>query len=390
MSHELRDRCAIVGIGNTAYTRGSDRSVTELHLEASLLALNDAGLRPSDVDGIVPSSVAERVVEDFTRNLGIKDLGFSSTPHAGGSSYVMGIQEACMAVHAGVAECVLLPAGRLGYSSMQRASRVAEHPNPALTDMVEFEFPLGNVGPAMWFAQQARRHMHLYGTTSEQLGRMAVTIRRHANLNPQALMYARTLTLEDHQASRMIVDPFRLFDCSLETDGAGAIVVTSADRAKDLRQPPVLITGVGSAYGYPGTSVTQAEEPSELRGIGHAGRRAFAMAGMGPQDIDVVAVHEGFSFFVIACLEALGFCSVGEGGPLVASEDIALGGRLPLNTHGGALSEAHVSGANHVIEIVRQLRRSVEQPRQVEGCQIGLVANEGNFDNGAVVILKKP
>ena len=195
---------------------------------------------------------------------------------------------------------------------MQRASHVAEHPNPALTDMVEFEFPLGNVGPAMWFAQQARRHMHLYGTTSEQLGRMAVTIRGHANLNPQALMYARTLTLEDHQASRIIADPFRLFDCSLETDG-GARSWSPAPIEPNFRQPPVLITGVGSAYGYPGTSVTQAEEPSELRGIGHAGRRAFAMAGMGPQDIDVVAVHEGFSFFVIACLEALGFCSVGEG-----------------------------------------------------------------------------
>ncbi len=386
----MRDVCAVVGVGNTAYTRGTERSVVELHLEASLRALADAGLEARHVDGIVPSSVADRVAEDFIKNLGIRNLGFSSTPHAGGSSYVMGIQEACMAIHAGVASCVLLPAGRLGYSSTQRASRVSENPNPAMTDMIEFEFPMGNLGPAMWFAQQARRHMHLYGTTSEQLGRMAVTIRRHANLNPQALMYDKTLTLEDHQASRMIVDPFRLFDCSLETDGAGAIVITSAERAKDLRQPPVLISGVGTAFGYPGTSTTQSEELSELPGIREAGRKAFAMAAATTADIDVVAVHEGFSFFVIACLEALGFCPVGEGGPFVASDEIALGGGLPLNTHGGALSEAHVSGANHVIEIVRQLRGTVEPARQVQECGTGLVANEGNFGNGAVVILRRP
>jgi acetyl-CoA acetyltransferase len=386
----MRDVCAVVGIGNTSYTRGTDRSVVELHLEASLRALDDAGLNAGDVDGVIPSSVADRVAEDFMSNLGLRNLGFSSTPHAGGSSYLMGIQEACMAIHAGIATCVLLPAGRLGYSSTQRASRVSENPNPAMTDMIEFEFPMGNLGPAMWFAQQARRHMHLYGTTSEQLGRMAVTIRRHANLNPQALMFNKTLTLEDHQASRIIVDPFHLFDCSLETDGAGAVVITSADRARELRQLPVLISGVGTAFGYPGTSTTQSDELSELPGIGAAGRKAFAMAGATPADIDVAAIHEGFSFFVIACLEALGFCPVGEGGPFVASGEIALSGSLPINTHGGALSEAHVSGANHVIEVVRQLRRSVEPARQVQGCEMGMVVNEGNFGNGAVAILRRP
>jgi acetyl-CoA acetyltransferase len=386
----MRDACAVVGIGNTAYTRGTERSVVELHLEASLRALADAGLEARHVDGIVPSSVAGRIAEDFIKNLGIRNLGFSSTPQGGGSSFVMGIQDACMAIHAGVASCVLLPAGRLGYSSTQRVSRLSENPNPAMTDMIEFEFPMGNLGPAMWFAQQARRHMHLYGTTSEQLGRLAVTIRRHANLNPQALMYDKTLTLEDHQASRMIVDPFHLFDCSLETDGAGAVVITTAEMARDLRQPPILISGVGTAFGYPGTSSTQTEELSELPGIREAGRRAFAMAAATTADIDVVAVHEGFSFFVIACLEALGFCPVGDGGPFVASDEIGLGGSLPLNTHGGALSEAHVSGANHVIEIVRQLRGTVEPARQVRECESGLVANEGNFGNGAVVILRRP
>lgn len=385
----LRDTCAIAGVGNTRYARGTDRSVIDLHLEASLRALEDAGLTPRDVDGVVPSSAAQRIVEDFTRNLGLRRLSYSVTPHGGGSSFGMAVQDACAAVHAGVASCVLVPAGRLGYSSGQRVSRQADKPEAVMADVTEFEYPVGNFGPAQWFAQMACRHMARYGTTSEQLGRLAVTVRRHANLNPQALMHDRPLTLEDHQRSPMIVDPFRLFDCSLESDGAAAVVVTSADRARDLAQPPVFVSGVGVCFGYPGTSVTQQDDISTMVGVAEAGRRAFAMAKMTTDDVDVVAVHEGFSFFVVACLEALGFCKVGEGGPLVASDDIALGGRLPLNTHGGALSEAHVSGANHVVEIVRQLRGQVEPARQVPGCEVGLVANEGNFGNGAVVILRR-
>ena len=385
----LSDACAIAGVGNTAYCRGTDRSVVDLHLEASLRALEDAGLSPSDVDGVIPSSAAERVVEDFTRNLGLRRLSFSVTAHGGGASFGMAIQDACTAIHAGVASCVLVPAGRLGYSSAQRISRQTSRPDPVMADVAEFEFPMGNFGPAQWFAQLARRHMYRYGTTSEQLGRLAVTIRSHANLNPQALMHDKPLTLAQHQASPMVVDPFHLFDCSLETDGAAAVVVTSAERARDLAQLPVLISGVGVCFGYPGTSITQQDDLSAMEGVAEAGRRAFAMAGIGPSEIDVVAVHEGFSFFVVACLEALGLCPVGEGGPFVASGEIALGGRLPLNTHGGALSEAHVSGANHVVEIVRQLRRSVEPERQVDGCEVGLVANEGNFGNGTVLVLRR-
>jgi acetyl-CoA acetyltransferase len=386
----LRDVCAIAGIGNTEYVRGTDRSVLELHLEASLRAIRDAGLQPTDIDGVIPSSPAERVAEDFISNLGLRNLAFSSTPVGGGSSYGMAIQEACMAIHAGVAECVLVPAGRLGYSgTTQRVSRQVSRPSGVMSVVNEFEIPVGNITAAQWFAQMARRHMHLYGTTSEQLGHIAVTVRRHANLNPQALMYDKKLSLEEHQASPIIVDPFHLFDCSLETDGSAAVVITSAERAGDLAQPLVLVSGVGTCFGYPGTSVTEQDEISVMPGVTEAGRRAFGMAGVAPADIDVMAIHEGFSFFVIACLEALGFCDIGEGGPYVSEGHIALGGRIPINTHGGALSEAHVSGANHVVEIVRQLRRSVAPERQVEDCEVGLIANEGHFGNGAVMVLRK-
>jgi acetyl-CoA acetyltransferase len=351
--------------------------------------LADAGLSPRDVDGIVPSSIAGRIAEDFIREFGARGLPFAPTIHAGGASYGMAIQEACLAIYGGVASCVLIPAGRLGYSSTeQRVSRSAQVPT-VMSDIGEFELPYGNFGPAQWFAQAARRHMFLYGTTSEQLGTLAVTIRRHANLNPQALMYGRTLTLEQHQQSRIVVDPFHLFDCSLETDGAAAIVVTSADRARDLRQTPVYLAGVGASFGYPGTSITQQADIASVEGIGYASRRAFAMAQMETADIHCVQIHEGFSWFVLACLEAMDFCKPGESGPFIADGNVALGARLPLNTHGGSLSEAHVSGANHVVEAVRQIRHTVEPERQVEGCETALVANEGNFGNGTVIILKR-
>ncbi len=384
----LRDQCAIVGVGNTAYTRGTDRSTLELHLEATLRALDDAGLSPADVDGVLPSSVAGQCVEDFVVNLGLRDLPFSATVHLGGASLIASVQDACMAITSGVASCVVLPAGRRGYSG-ERVSTGRSVPEPLMATVQEFERPYGNLVAVQWFAQAAQRHMHLYGTTSEQLGHVAVTIRRHANMNPQALMYARPLTLEDHQNARMISSPFRLFDCSLESDGAGALVITSAERARDLRQPPVLIGGVGEAHSNPGTSLTQKDDMASVDSLRTASRRAFEMAGIAVADIDCLLIHEGFTWYVIAALEALGVVKPGDAGPYVEDGHIALGSDLPVNPHGGALSEAHASGVNHIIEGVRQLRRTVEPPRQVASCDTVVVVNEGNFFDGAVLVLHR-
>ena len=383
----IADQCAIVGIGNTAYTRGTERSTVELHLEASLRALADAGLTPADVDAVMPSATAGRCAEDFIANLGLRDLAFSSTVHMGGSSFIASVQSACLAITAGVASCVLIPAGRRGFSG-ERISTGQGPVEPLLNAVREFEAPYGNLVAAQWFAQAAQRHMHLYGTTSEQLGHVAVSARANANLNPQALMHGRPMTLADHQNSRMISSPFRLFDCSLESDGAGAVVVTSAERARDLAQPPVLIGGVGEGHGYPATSLTQKQDMASVPSLGAAARRAFTMAGVTVADLQCLLIHEGFTWYVLAALEALGVVGRGEAGPFVADGHITLTGSLPVNPHGGALSEGHVSGINHAIEAVRQLRGSVEPERQIADCHQVAVVNEGNFFDAAVMVLR--
>jgi acetyl-CoA acetyltransferase len=385
---KLSRQCAIVGIGNTAYTRGTDRTTLELHLEASSRALADAGLNTADVDGVMPSATAGRCAEEFALNLGLRDLKFSTTVHMGGASLIASIQSACLAIAAGIASCVLVPAGRRGYSG-ERISTGQAVVEPVVADVNQFEVPYGNVAAAQWFAQAAMRHMHVYGTTSAQLGHVAVACRAHANLNPQALMYGRPLTLDDHQNSRMITTPFRLYDCSLESDGAGALVITSAERAADLGKPAVLISGVGEAHGYPPTSLTQKGDMAVVESLQRASARAFSMAGVTADDLDCLMIHEGFTWYVIAALEALGIVRPGEGGPFVEAGNMAIGSRLPINPHGGALSEGHVSGVNHVIEAVRQLRREVPPERQVLPCDTVAVVNEGNFFDGSVLVLTR-
>ncbi|MEB4209764.1 thiolase C-terminal domain-containing protein [Mycobacterium sp. 94-17] len=283
---------------------------------------------------------------------------------------------------------MLLPAGRRGYTDQRVSTHAAAMP-PALATIAEFERPYGSLVAAQWFAQAAMRHMHEFGTTSEQFGRIAVACRRHANLNPNAIMAARPMTLADHAASPLITTPFRMFDCALESDGAGAIVITTAQRAPDLAKPPVYIGGFGEGHGNPPTSITQKHEMTLIEGMASAGRRAFAMAGLEPADIDCAQLYDGFTWFVLGTLEALGFCARGEGGPFVEEGHIELGGSLPVNTHGGLLSEAHVSGVNHFIEAIRQLRREVPAERQVPGCETALVSNEGDMHEGAVVILHR-
>ena len=385
----LSNACAIVGIGQTPFTRGTDLSTLDLHLAAAIEALDDAGLTSADIDGVMPNELAGTIAEDFILNLGISDLAFSSTIRTGGASFVSAIQSASLAIAGGVAETVLLVAGRRGFSA-QRVSRTSEGaiaPHPVMRHVDEFERPFGNTVASQWFAQAARRHMHEFGTTSEHFGRIAVACRKHANANPRALMYEKPMTLEQHQASAIIADPLRLFDCSLETDGATAIVLTSSARARDLRKRPVSILGLGEGHGAPPTSITQKRDLTEIEGLKSAGARAFAMAGLTPKDIDCAQIYDGFSWIVLASLEALGFCAKGEGGPFVEDGRIELGGALPVNTSGGLLSEGHCSGANLVSEAVRQLRGEVEPARQVAHCERVLVTGEGDFHEGSAMIL---
>jgi acetyl-CoA acetyltransferase len=380
----LCDRAAVTGAGETPYRRGTDKSALQLTLEASLAAIVDAGLTPKDIDGIIAYAGGAVVAEDLMTNFGSRDFRFSATTPMGGASAVAALQCAAMAVSTGVATHVLIPLGRDGYSGSRIGSRIGQMPQFKIA--AEFEAPVGANAPAQYYAPMARRHMELYGTTREQFAEVAVTMRRHAMLNDNALMQ-HPMTLEDHHASRLIADPFRLFDCCLESDGGAAVVVSAADRARDMPRAPIFLSGMG--VGHPDSPSTITQRPDLTRlGLAKAAPRAFEMAGVIHDDIDVAEIYDCFTYTVICQLEDLGFCAKGEGGPFVEDGRIGLGGALPTNTHGGLLSQAHVAGLNHVVELVRQLRGD-GGARQVDDAEVGLVTGYGDLGDGSIAIMHR-
>lgn len=384
MVHPLREKAAVSGIGETAYTRGTSKSGPALQFEASLKAIADAGLSPRDIDGIIPYFPGGAIAEDHVANLGLPDLKLSVFVPMGGATCVAALQTAAMAVATGVCRHVLISVGRTGYSGARASERLLQFPQFALAG--EFEAPIGVFAPAQLYAPGARRHMELYGTTPRHLAEIAVVTRRHAILNGNAVM-TKPLTVEDHHASRMISDPFRLFDCSLESDGGAAIVVSAAEAARDLAKPLVSIMGV--AEGHPDSPASIAQRPDLLEfGLVKAAPRAFAMAGVTPADIDVAEIYDCFTFTVINQLENLGFCKKGEGGPFIMGGRIALGGALPINTHGGLLSQGHVVGLNHIIELTRQLRGEGGRA-QVKDAEVGLVTGYGDMGDGSLAIMRR-
>jgi len=227
--------------------------------------------------------------------------------------------------------------------------------------------------------------MNEFGTRPEHLGAVAIAQRKHAQLNPNALMNGKPLSMDDYLASPMISDPYRLFDCSLEADGGAAFVVTSLERARDLRQKPVKLLGVTQGQPYPADDIVTRGDVFHL-GLTSAAPRAFEMAGITPQDVDFAEIYDPFTFQVIQQLEEMGFCQRGQGGAFVEGGRIELGGELPVNTHGGLLSEAHVLGMNHFTEAVRQLRGDAGE-RQVEHAEVGIVTGFGDFGDGAIAVL---
>lgn len=378
----LREAGAITGVGETSYMRGTDRTSISLQLEASLNAIKDAGLTPSDIDGLIPYGHGA-VAEDFITNFGIKDLRFSATTPMGGASAVASIQCALAVIEAGICRHVLLSLGRTGFSGGRIGTRVQQMPQFRVVG--EFEMPSGAIAPPQLYAVMARRHFEMYGTKSRQLAEIAVTTRQHAMQNPNATM-RKPITIEDHQASRMISDPLRLLDCSLESDGGCAIVISAADVAKDMRRPPVWVMGVAEGHPDSPSVITQRPDLTTL-GLAKAAPKAFAMAGVTHSDIDVAEIYDCFTYIVMCQLEDLGFCKKGEGGPFVEGGALGINGRLPVNTHGGLLSQAHMAGMNHIAELARQLRG--EAVVQVKDAEIGLVTGYGDMGDGSVAIMRR-
>lgn len=385
-SHEagsLHEAGAITGVGATRYMRGTDRTALSLQLEASLNAIADAGLKPSDIDGLIPYGTGA-VAEDFITNFGIKDLRFSAVTPMGGASAVASIQCALAVIKAGLCKHVLLSLGRTGYSGGRIGTRVQQMPQ--FRTIGEFEMPSGAIAPPQLYAVMARRHFEMYGTTSRQLAEIAVSTRQHAIMNPAATMQ-RPMTIEDHQASRLISDPFRLLDCSMESDGGCAVVISAPDIAKDLRKRPILVMGVAEGHPDSPSAITQRPDLTTL-GLAKAAPKAFAMAGVKQDDIDVAEVYDCFTYIVLCQLEDMGFCKKGEGGAFVENGALNIkGGRLPVNTHGGLLSEAHIAGMNHIVELARQLRG--EAAVQVPDAEIGLVTGYGDMGDGSIAIMRR-
>jgi len=377
----LRGVAAITGVGETAYGRGpAERSSLALQLEAALAAVRDAGVDPRDIDGVIPSAAGTCIAEDLVENFGIRDLRFSATVPMGGASPVAALQTAQAVIAAGICRHVLLVLGRDGRAG-NIGSRLRQ--TPQFRVVAEFETPLGAFAPVELYAPMARRHMLTYGTTSEDLAHIAVAMRHHASTHPNAVM-RKPITVADHQASRMIAEPFRLLDCSLESHGAAAVLVSARDAARDGAKPPVPLLACAEGHPDSPSSITQRPDLTRL-GLAKCAQRAFDLAGVGRADIDVAAIYDCFTWVVLCQLEDLGFCAKGEGGAFVRDGALQVGGRLPTNTHGGLLSQAHMAVMNHIVELTRQLRG--EAANQVAGARVGLVTGYGDMGDGALAIL---
>jgi acetyl-CoA acetyltransferase len=369
MSITLKDQAAIVGIGQTEFSKNSGRSDLQLACEAVRNAIADAGLRPSQIDGMTTFTMDLSDDIEIARSVGIGGLTFQSQiPHGGGAALGV-LQQAAMAVATGAAKYVVCYRDLNGRSGQRYSSGVSG--NLITSDSIHWSWyiPSGLMTPTSWVAMVTRRYMHETGTRSADLGQVAVSTRKHAVVNPDAIFYQRPLTLEEHQASRMIVDPLRLYDCCLETDGACACIVTTPERARDLAQTPALINAVAQGAGPDQESMTSFYRPdiTLLPELGIVARQLYEVSGLMPADVDAAILYDAFTAIVLFQLEAYGFCKRGEAKDFVKHGNIEVGGRLPVNTHGGQLSEAYIHGMNGVNEGVRLIRgTSKNQPAKAD------------------------
>ncbi|TAM84389.1 MAG: lipid-transfer protein [Jatrophihabitans sp.] len=364
-------RAAVVGIGATEFSKDSRRSELKLAAQAVRAALADAGLRPADVDGLVTFTMDTNTEAAVARELGIPQLRFFSRIHYGGGAACATVQQAALAIAAGVAEVVVCYRAfneRSGHRFGQFSTALASAPTSSGVD-ASWSYPMGLGTPGAQVAMVARRYMHVTGATSEDFGRVAVADRRHAATNPKAFFYGRPITLAEHQASRWITEPLHLLDCCQESDGGVAVVVTSAERARDLAQPPVLVRAAAQGSG-PDQFVMTSYYRDALTGLPEMGivaNQLWAQAGITAQDVDVAVLYDHFTPFVLMQLEELGFCPRGEARHFVADGGIEIDGRLPVNPHGGQLGEAYIHGMNGIAEGVRQVRgTAVNQVARVE------------------------
>jgi acetyl-CoA acetyltransferase len=382
----LRNRAALVGFGHTAYGRRGElggNGPAPLVVEAVRKACDDAGISPTDIDGFSSYSNDEAVHPGFLAGMfGVREVRFSSICwNGGGGGLAAAFLHAALAVATGQASCVAVTRGVI--QGGPRGRRYGH-----LRGAAAPRYPL-IVGPAQMFALQARRHMHLYGTTIDHFGEVAINARLNAANNPDARFRA-PITMADHHGSRLIADPLRLLDCCMESDSGSCVLVTAADRAADLRQAPVYLAG--AAMGSPprwGNGMLSDYSMTD-EDFASAGQRTIAAAlyrdaGISPADVDVLCVYDHFTSAVLMGLEDFQFVPRGESGPFVADGNIRLGGSLPVNPHGGNLAEVYNHGMSHVYEAMRQLRG--QSHNQVPGAaRVVVVAGSSPTPSSAMVL----
>jgi acetyl-CoA acetyltransferase len=358
----ISGRAAIVGLGCTEFSKNSGRTEIKLAMEATLAALNEAGIDPSEVDGFSSYSIDKVPEYEIARLLGANNIKFfSQVPHGGGAACAP-VLHAAMAVATGIAKTVVVYRamnerswyrfgnGNYGFGS----SPIVENVNYG------WYMPYGFHTPAAWVGMFAQRYMHTFGATSEDFGRVAVAARDFAATNPAAFFYGKPITLAEHQASRWICEPLHLLDCCQESDGAVAMVITSAERARDLRAKPVIIKGAaqGMSDGQQIMTSYYREDITGLPEMGLVAKQLWQQSGLTPKDIQTAVIYDHFTPFVLPQLEELGFVKRGEAKEFIRAGQHARGGSLPINTHGGQLGEAYIHGMNGIAEGVRQVRGS--------------------------------
>lgn len=372
----LRGKVAIVGIGDSEVGVVPHRSTTQLFMDAALKAMKDAGIEKEEIDGLLTcNSFAEPYLyhaEAMAEYLQIEPKLCMSVGTGGGTTFTL-VQQAASAIACGVCETVLIAMSDRLKSGLSKEKAMNQQ---ASTGHPQFEAPYGPSVPSL-YALIARAHMEQFGTIAEQFASVSVTARKHAHLNPAAQM-RELITVEEVVSSRMIADPLHLLDCSLISDGGSAVILTSAENAGHYKKDPVYVLGIGEGHQH--EHISQAKDLT-TSAAKISGKRAFAMAGLTPKDIDVAQLYDCFTPTVIIELEDLGFCEKGEGGAFAASGAIELDGSLPINTHGGMLSHCHPGNPGSMFlltEAVRQLRQEADK-RQVANAETALVHGQGGI-----------
>ncbi|HEY0915326.1 MAG TPA: lipid-transfer protein [Solimonas sp.] len=363
---------AIAGIGATEFSKDSGRSELQLAAECAKAACDDAGISPHDIDGMITFTIDNSDEMMLARCLGVKNLAYTTRIPGGGAAAAGTIFQAMAMINAGVCNNVLIWRAmneRSQYRFGQNPTNTTSYQSGNGTGSLLWCVPFGAMTPASWGALQAQRYMHKYGVTNRDLGLISVQQRKYAASNPKAWFYNKPITLEDHQASKWIMEPLlRMLDCCQESDGGQAILVTSLERARDLKQKPVRILGATQSIPYNVEVISNYyhEDLTVMPEAVGTGKRLWEMTGLKPSDMQAAMIYDAFTPHVLLQLEGFGFCKLGEGKDFVKSGALAIDGILPTNTHGGLLGEAYIHGMNSMAEGVRQIRgTSVNQVKSV-------------------------